>query len=77
MKKKSRAHQGLSLLFQKDGVPNYMISNGLKEQVQGEFQCKCKEADCYVKQTEHTPWSNGAECGMRELKQVVGQKIAR
>ena len=52
MKKKSDAHNTLSLVFQCDGVPPKMIMDGSKEQTLGRFKQKCQNADCHIKQTE-------------------------
>ena len=41
MKKKSEAHEALSLLFQWEGVPNTMIMDGALEQLKGKFRKKC------------------------------------
>jgi hypothetical protein len=43
MQKKSQAHEGLSLLFQREGVPNMMVMDGAREQMMGEFRKKCRE----------------------------------
>ncbi|KAI2507367.1 hypothetical protein MHU86_7087 [Fragilaria crotonensis] len=40
MSKKSLAHEGLSLLFQRDGVPNTIIMDGAREQTMGLFRRK-------------------------------------
>ncbi|KAI2510101.1 Reverse transcriptase (RNA-dependent DNA polymerase) [Fragilaria crotonensis] len=78
MRKKSDAHEGLSLLFQREGVPNTFIMDGAKEQLHGQFRKKCREAGARVKQTEpHTPWSNAAESAIRELKRGVGRQMVR
>ncbi|KAI2509582.1 Reverse transcriptase (RNA-dependent DNA polymerase) [Fragilaria crotonensis] len=78
MKLKSEAHEGLSLLFQREGVPNTMIMDGALEQVKGMFRKKCREAGVHVKQTEpHSPWSNAAEAAIRELKKGVGRQMVR
>jgi hypothetical protein len=78
MKLKSEAHEGLSLLFQREGVPNTMIMDGALEQVKGTFRKKCREAGVHVKQTEpHSPWSNAAEAAIRELKKGVGRQMVR
>jgi hypothetical protein len=45
MKRKGEAHEILSLLFQRNGVPPTMVTNDSKEQTKGEFRCKLKEAD--------------------------------
>ena len=78
MEKKSQAHEALSLLHQREGVPNVMIMDGAKEQVAGLFRKKCRQAGSHVKQTEpYTPWSNAAEGAIRELKKGVGRKMIR
>jgi hypothetical protein len=78
MKVKSEAHEGLSLLFQREGVPSTMVMDGAQEQVQGTFRKKCREAGVHVKQTEpHSPWSNAAEAAIRELKRGVGRQMVR
>ena len=78
MAKKSLAHEGLSLLFQREGVPNVMVMDGAREQTMGEFRKKCREVGTRVRQTEpHTPWSNAAEAAIRELKKGVGRQMVR
>jgi hypothetical protein len=52
MMKKSDAHEGLSLMFARDGVPNCLIMDNSKEQTLGEFRRKAREADCWIKQME-------------------------
>jgi hypothetical protein len=76
IKAKSDAHLGLSTLFARDGVPNVMVMDGAKEQTLGDFQRKCREAGCHVKQTEpHSPWKNMAENGVRELKKSLARQM--
>jgi len=76
MKLKSDAHNSLSLLFQRDGVPLKMIMDGSKEQTLGRFKKKCQDADCRIKQTEsYSPWQNAAESAIRELKKAAGRKM--
>ncbi|KAI2496194.1 Reverse transcriptase (RNA-dependent DNA polymerase) [Fragilaria crotonensis] len=78
MTKKSEAHEGLSLLFQREGVPNTIIMDGAREQTMSLFRRKCREAGVHVRQTEpHTPWSNAAESAIRELKKGVGRQMVR
>ena len=78
MKSKGEAHEALSLLFNRDGVPNTMVMDGSKEQTQGKFKKKCQEADCHVKQTEpYSPWQLKAEGTIRELKKAAGRKMVR
>jgi hypothetical protein len=47
MKRKGDAHETLSLVFQRDGVPPTMVTDDSKEQTKGEFRQKLKEADCH------------------------------
>jgi hypothetical protein len=69
MKTKGDAHHCLGLLFHEIGVPNKMIMDGSKEQTQGEFRRKLRDAGCMVHVTEpYTPWSDRAELAIRELK---------
>ena len=66
MKKKADAHEGLSLMFQRDGVPQAIVMDGSREQTMGEFRKKAREANCRVKQTEpYSPWQNAAESAIR------------
>ena len=77
MKKKSQAHETLSLLFSRDGVPAKIICDGAREQVHGEFKRKCRQSDCHIHQTETgTPQSNFSETGIKEFKTGVGRKMA-
>jgi hypothetical protein len=56
MKKKSEAHEALSLLLKRDGAPTTLVSDGAKEETLGEFHRKTREADIHCKETEpHSP----------------------
>ena len=69
MTQKGEAHETLSLLFAREGVPPSMVLDNSPEQIQGDFKRKLKEANCHMTQTEpHTPWSQAAEGCIRELK---------
>jgi hypothetical protein len=62
MKKEKEAHEALLLLFHRDGVPNFMVMDGAKAQVEGGFRRKLRDAGCHIKQTEpHTQSSNMGE----------------
>jgi hypothetical protein len=55
MKNEKEAHKALSLLFHRDGMPNMMVMDGAKAQVQGGFRRKLCDAGCHIRQTEpHT-----------------------
>ena len=57
MKSKGDAHETLSLLFKRDGVPPKMVIDGLKEQTLGSFRKKVQEAGFHIKQMEpYYPW---------------------
>ena len=78
MTRKGEAHETLSLLFHRDGVPPAMVLDGSKEQVLGNFKRKLHEADCHLRQTEpYSPWQQAAEGCICELKQGVSQKMIK
>jgi hypothetical protein len=51
MRTKGEAHHCLSSLFHEVGVREKMIMDGSKEQTQGEFRRKLRDAGCFVHQT--------------------------
>jgi len=78
MTQKSKAHETLSLMFHRDGVPPTMILDNSKEQTLGDFKRKLREADCHLRQTEpYTPWQQAAEGCIRELKRGVSRKMIK
>ena len=78
MKQKSDAHEGLSLLAQRDGVPPKIIMDGSKEQTMGEFRKKAKQMGTHIVQTEpRSPWQNAAEGAIRETKRGSGRKMTK
>jgi hypothetical protein len=78
MKKESEAHEALSLLFYRDGVPNVIVMDGDRAQTEGEFRSKMRDADCHIKQIEpHTQSSNMGEGEVRELKRGVWRQMLR
>ena len=77
MTSKGEAHESLSLLFQRDGVPPTMIFDGSQEQTHGNFKRKLREANCHGRQTEpYSPWQNAAGC-IRKLKRGVSRKMMK
>ncbi len=69
MTRKGEAHETLSLLFHRDGVPLTMVLDGSKEQTKGDFMRKLHEADCHARQTElYSPWQQAAEGCIHKLK---------
>jgi hypothetical protein len=78
IKKESEAHEDLSSLFHRDGVPNVMIMDGPNAQTEGKFRSKVCDVGCYVKQTEpHTQSSSMGEGCMCEFKKGIGRKMIR
>jgi hypothetical protein len=76
MKLESEVHKGISLLFHRDGVPNVMVMDRAKAQVEGEFRSKLCDAGCHIKQTDpHTQSPNMGEGGVRDLKRGVGRQM--
>jgi hypothetical protein len=58
---KKEAHEALSMLFHRDGVPNAMVIDGAKAQVQGEFRSKLRDTGCHIKKTE--PYTQSSNMG--------------
>ncbi len=52
MKTKGEAHNALSLMFQREGVPPLMVMDSLKELTLGKFRQKLQDAGCEKKITE-------------------------
>ncbi|KAL7526268.1 LOW QUALITY PROTEIN: hypothetical protein ACHAXR_003858, partial [Thalassiosira sp. AJA248-18] len=78
MPTKGKAHEALSLFFNREGVPPVMVMDNSKEQTLGDFCRKCREADCHIKQTEpHSPWMNNCETQIRELKRGSSRKMIK
>jgi hypothetical protein len=76
--KKSDAHEGLTLLEQRNGVLPVIIMDGAKEQTMGEFNRKAKRMGMHIKQTEpYSPWQNAAEGGISEVKHGSGRKMVK
>jgi hypothetical protein len=78
MTRKGEAHETLSLLFHRGGVPPTMVFDGLNKQCRGDFKRKLHEADCHARQTEpYSPWQQAAEGCIRELKRGVYCKMIK
>ena len=76
MTRKGEAHETLSLLFHRDGVPLTMVFDGLIEQCQGNFKRNLCKADCHARQAEpYSPWQQATEGCIRELKLAVSHKM--
>jgi hypothetical protein len=78
MKLESKAHEALSHLFHRNGVPNVMVVDGAQAQVEGYFRRKLCDTGCHIKQTEpHIQSSNMGEGAVHELKKGVGRQMMR
>ena len=78
MQEKGQAHEGLSLLAQRDGVPPVIIMDNAKEQIQGHFKRKAREMGAHIKQLErYSPKTNAAESMVREVKRGSGRKAMK
>ena len=76
--RKGDAHETLSTVFKRDGVPPKIVADGSKEQTLGKFKRKCNEADCHLVQTEpYSPWQMAAEGMIRELKKGASRKMIK
>ena len=59
---KKHAHFALDEFFQKVGIPHVVVSDCAKEETLGEFNKKCRRAQCKLHPTEpHTKNANLAE----------------
>ena len=75
MASRSEAYKTLFLLFAWESVLPACIQNNAKDMIHGKFYQKFKDAACHLKQLEpHTPWSNNAERGLKELKKGAEHK---
>ena len=69
MKLKSKAHEPLSMLFKRNGVPPKIVVDNSKEQSLGKFVSKFGKTDCHLVNTEsYSPGMMAPEGCMRQLK---------
>ena len=78
MKLNSEAHEYLSMLFKRDGVPPKSTVNNSKDKSLGKFARKCREADCQLVNTEpYYPWSMASKGCIKHLNQGLSRKILK
>jgi hypothetical protein len=78
MKCNGEAHETLSVLVHRDGVPPTMVTDDSKEQTKGAFRCKLRKADCHPRVTEpYSPWQQATEGCIRELKRGSTRKLIK
>ena len=71
MVSKKEAHTTVDEFFRKIGVPQAIIPDNAKELTLGEFQRKCRRAQCPILPIEaYTPNANMSEMTIRELKRL-------
>ena len=76
MKAKLEAHETLSLVFQRDGVPPKIVVDNSKEHSLGGFQRKCRETDCHLVNIEpYCPWMMAAEGYIKKVKHDPSRKM--
>ena len=75
MKLKSEAHESLSMIFKRDGVPPKIVFDNSKEQSLGKFSIKCRESDCCLVNTEtYSPCMVEAKRYIKHLNQGLSRK---
>ena len=69
MRSKKHAHENLSIIFKRDGVPPKIVVDNSKDQTLGKFANKCREADCHLVTTEtYPPCMQAAEGCIKQTK---------
>ena len=62
-------HDSLSVLFERDGVPNNMVMDSANTQIQNDYKKKYTELGCHTIQVEpYSPWRNSCEIAIKMLK---------
>ena len=75
---KNHAHETLSIVFKRDGVPPKIVVDNSKEQTLGKFANKCREADCHLVTTEpYSPWMQAVEGCIKQTKLGSSRKILK
>ena len=78
MDKKGDAHEALSMLFQRDGVPPKIVVDGSKEQTLGVYKSKVSEAGCCLRHTKpESPCQMSVEGRICELKRGSSRKMTK
>ena len=78
MRLKKHAHENLSLIFKRDGVPPKIVVDNSKEQNLGKFARKCREAYCHLFTVEHySPWMQAAEGCIKQTKLVPSRRMLK
>ena len=76
MRQESEAHEALSTVFRRDGVPPKIVVDNSKTQTLSKFKSKCREADCHLVTTEpYSPWMMAAEGAIKQMKLVSSRQM--
>ena len=78
MRLKEYAHETLSLIFKRDGVPPKIVVDNSKEKTLGKFAKKCREADCHLVTTDpYYPWMQAKEGCIKQTKLGSSRKMLK
>ena len=78
IQKKSEAHECLSLLAAREGIPNSIVMDNACRQTMGSLRKRPRDLGCHIKQVEpYSPWQNFAEGPIQEAKKVLEGKCSR
>ena len=78
MRLKNHAHETLSVIFKRDGVPPKIVVDSSKDQTIGKFSKKCREADCHLVTTEpYSPWIQATEGCIKQTKLGYSRKMLK
>ncbi len=76
MKRNGKAHETLSLLFHRDGIPPTMVTNDSKEQTLGDFSHKLRNVNCHPRMIEpYSQWQQAAKDCIHKLKRGSTHKM--
>ena len=76
--KKGEAHHALTAFIQDVGIPKNFLTDGAKEQRDGEWKRIIKHYHIKTHVTEpKSPWQNRAEAGIHELKKLLKRALKR
>ena len=69
MRLKNHAHETLSMIFKRDGVPPKIVVGNSKQRTLGKFAKKFREADCHLLTTQpYFPWMQAVEGCIKQTK---------
>jgi hypothetical protein len=76
--RKGDANHALTAFIQEVGIPKNCLSNGAKDERDGEWGRIIRHYHIKLRTTEpRSPWQNRAEAGIHELKKIVWKALRR